>query len=224
MNRLLLSPFFIILAFVINALLFLLIHQLVSNENISLPEFEELTWVDFIQLEQLTETQEMEKKQELPDEPPPPEKLPEVPELTRPDIKKPTQPDVPVPTPNIDIPMSGGGIPYLGDYLKSAVPVEKVNKPVIPEIATDILPTTRVEPVYPPRALRAGIEGTVTVEFTITTDGSVRDLEIVKADPPDIFDRAVLNAVKRWKFNPETENGNPVEQRARQEIRFSLQQ
>ena len=223
MNRYQASPLFIFLAFVINALLFLLIHQLVSNKNITLPEFSELSWVDFIQLEQQPETRELEKKKELPDEPPPPEKVPETPELVKPDIQKPVQPEVPVPSPNIDIPLSGAGIPYLGDYLKSAPPAREA-RPTLPEIATDILPTTRVEPVYPPRALRAGIEGTVTVEFTIATDGSVKDLEIVSANPPEIFDRAVLNAVKRWKFSPEKVDGKPVEQRARQDIRFSLQQ
>ena len=78
-------------------------------------------------------------------------------------------------------------------------------------------------PVYPQRALRSGIEGVVTVEFTIATDGSVKDAEVVKAKPPKIFNKAVLTAIAKWKFNPDMINGVPVEKRARQDIKFTIQ-
>jgi protein TonB len=63
----------------------------------------------------------------------------------------------------------------------------------------------------------------VTVEFTIGVDGSVKDPKIVKANPPKIFDKAVLKAITRWKFNPDMVNGKPVEKRARQDVKFKLQ-
>jgi TonB family C-terminal domain len=62
----------------------------------------------------------------------------------------------------------------------------------------------------------------VTVEFTITLDGSVKDIIIVSAEPPRIFDNEVLKAVNRWKFSPQTRDGKTVELRARQDIRFTL--
>ena len=45
---------------------------------------------------------------------------------------------------------------------------------------------------------------------------------IVRADPPEVFDNAVLTAVKKWKFKPKIVGGRAVPRRARQEVRFSL--
>lgn len=216
-------PVIISLSLLINALLFLLIHQLVSNEIVSLPKFEELNWVDFIQLEQQKTVREHKTEKTRPEEPPP-EKTPELPKMKQPETPKPEQININLPAPSIDIPLGTTGTPYLGDFLKSQ-PLTRT-KPEMPEmgIATDLVPTTRIEPVYPPRALRSGIEGAVTAEFTIDTDGSVKDIEIVKAEPPNVFDRAVITAIKKWKFAPQIVDGKAVERRARQEIKFTLRQ
>lgn len=217
-------PLIISLSILINALLFLLIHQLVSKEIVTLPKFENLNWVDFIQLEQQKTVRKDKTKKTTPEEPPPPEKTPELPKLKQPDIAKPEQIDINLPAPNIDIPLGTTGTPYLGDFLKSSPPsATRGGLPKL-DIATNLVPTTRIEPVYPPRALRAGIEGTVTAEFTIGTDGSVKDVEIVSAEPPNVFDRAVITAIKKWKFAPEIVDGKAVEKRARQDIKFTLRQ
>ncbi|RME35089.1 MAG: energy transducer TonB [Gammaproteobacteria bacterium] len=125
----------------------------------------------------------------------------------------------------MDIPLNLTGGPYIGDFRKSEKrappPPPPPRKPAI-EAPETAVPTYRVPPVYPPRALRAGIEGSVTVEFTITPEGEVADPEIVKADPPKIFDRAVLRAIRKWKFQPKIVDGKPVARRAVQVIRFTL--
>lgn len=214
-------PVVITLSLLINALLFLLIRQLVSNEIVSLPKFEELNWVDFIQLEQQKTTSEHKTKKTRPEEPPP-EKTPELPKMKQPETPEPEQININIPAPAIDIPLGTTGIPYLGDFLKTPPPAS--TRPEMPkmEIATNLVPTTRIEPVYPPRALRAGIEGAVTAEFTIDTNGSVKDIDIVKAEPPNVFERAVITAIKKWKFSPQIVDGKTVERRARQEIKFTL--
>ncbi len=216
------QPLIVGAAFVINLVLFILIHQLVTNDVGSLPQFEDLRWVDYIRY--VPEETPPERKKPLePEELPPPEEAPPMPEMVQPDVPKPQQMQMKMETPNIDVPMSIGGVPYVGDYMKSSTgsaigPVA----PVLQEIATNVMPTTRVEPVYPPRALRAGIEGSVTVEFTIDTSGAVKDIEVVNADPPGVFEQAVMQAIRRWKFAPEMVDGKPVEKRARQDIKFSL--
>jgi len=215
-------PLILLLAISINILLFLLIHQLVTNEPGPVRQFQELNWLDFIQLEQTIEPEKEQLDKTTPDKPPPEEKPPEVPKMAEPDVPKPRQPQMNIPTPDIDVPLGVSGVPYLGDYLKSTLPKQQSFKPETPGIATNLVPTTRIEPTYPPRALRAGVEGSVTVEFTITTDGSVKDIEVIEADPPDIFNNAVIRAVKRWKFPPETVDGKAVERRARQDIKFTL--
>ena len=62
----------------------------------------------------------------------------------------------------------------------------------------------------------------VLVEFIITPEGLVHSAGIVRADPPEVFDNAVLTAVKKWKFKPKIVGGRAVPRRARQEVRFSL--
>lgn len=57
-------------------------------------------------------------------------------------------------------------------------------------------------PVFPPEALRSGTGGEVQVEFTVSPDGSVTGARVVRANPARVFDRAAVNAVKRWRFQP----------------------
>jgi len=68
----------------------------------------------------------------------------------------------------------------------------------------DIVLVERVEPKFPTQAIREGIEqGSVTVKFTVQTDGSVSNPTVTDAKPRrGIFDDAALRAVARWKFKP----------------------
>ena len=179
--------------------------------------------VEFIRIQQQPVSPEDKLRKTQPDEPPPPEEPPPLQQLPQPDLLKPAQVSMDLPVPDINLPSSVTGIPYLGDFQKTLTQRPAV-APELPVIDTNVVPTVRIPPVYPPRALRMGIEGIVTVEFTIATDGSVKDPQIIKADPPDIFDRAVLQAIQKWKFTPDIIDGKPVEKRARQDVRFELQQ
>jgi TonB family protein len=79
-----------------------------------------------------------------------------------------------------------------------------------------------VEPEYPDRALTQRIAGSVTVEFTVGTDGEPKDVRIVAAEPAGTFERSALAAVKRWRYQPMIVNDVPVEVPARTTIRFAL--
>lgn len=72
------------------------------------------------------------------------------------------------------------------------------------------LPLVRVEPQYPPQAARKGLEGWVRVQFTISTAGSIRDAVVVKSSD-SVFERAAINAVSKWKYQPQMQEGKPVE-------------
>ena len=94
----------------------------------------------------------------------------------------------------------------------------------IGEGGADYLPIAQVAPQYPRSALTQGIEGWVLVEFTIGTEGQVKEPRIIKAEPPGVFDEAALSAVKRFRFKPRTVGSTPVEVRGVQNrIRFRLQ-
>jgi protein TonB len=72
------------------------------------------------------------------------------------------------------------------------------------------LPLVRVEPQYPPQAARRGLEGWVQVRFTISTGGSVKDAQAVKSSHA-LFERAAVQAVSKWKYQPPLQGGKPTE-------------
>jgi periplasmic protein TonB len=60
---------------------------------------------------------------------------------------------------------------------------------------------TRVDPDFPPEAVRAGVErGTVRARLTLDAAGNVTQVEVLEADPRRVFDRAVVRALSQWKF------------------------
>ena len=87
----------------------------------------------------------------------------------------------------------------------------------------EYLPIYRVPPQYPRKALFDRTEGWVVVEFTIDTKGQVKNARVVDAKPKGVFDKAALEAVKRFRFKPRSLAGTPIEvQGVRNRIRFKL--
>jgi protein TonB len=78
------------------------------------------------------------------------------------------------------------------------------------------------DPVYPPQALRNGTKGWVELEFTITPNGTVRDIQVVAAEPRGVFDGAASDAVAAWRFRPRVVNGQPVAQRSTITMHFDV--
>jgi protein TonB len=62
----------------------------------------------------------------------------------------------------------------------------------------------------------------VTLEFTVTTTGELRDVHVVEATPPGVFDLAAVSAVRRWRYAPMLVNGTAVEVPVRTRMRFEL--
>jgi periplasmic protein TonB len=61
-------------------------------------------------------------------------------------------------------------------------------------------------PEFPKEAIRKQIEkGSVVARLQIDEKGNVTEVTIVSADPPRVFDRAVIDALKDWKFSAEGE-------------------
>ena len=79
-----------------------------------------------------------------------------------------------------------------------------------------------VPPIYPRDAQRAGTEGWVKVEFTISPDGSTSNLLVRESEPAQVFDKAALDSVSKWRFEPIRKNDSPVAQRAMLVVRFVL--
>ena len=82
-----------------------------------------------------------------------------------------------------------------------------------------VAPTNRVNPSYPPRAQRRGMEGFVEVEFVIRRNGSVDggSIRVTNAQPRRVFEDAAREAIARWQFEPSQQL-----RRATQRIEFQL--
>lgn len=59
----------------------------------------------------------------------------------------------------------------------------------------------RVEPIYPPIARTARIEGTVVLDAIIMADGSVGDITVLES-ANKILERSAIDALKQWRFTP----------------------
>ena len=65
-----------------------------------------------------------------------------------------------------------------------------------------------MNPVYPPIAQAARVQGIVIIEATISEGGSVTNARILRSVP--LLDQAALDAVRQWQFTPTLLNGVPV--------------
>jgi TonB family protein len=79
---------------------------------------------------------------------------------------------------------------------------------------------SKVEPVYPPPAKQARIQGTVRFTAVIGKDGRVQDLQLVSGHP--LLVAAAQVAVKQWVYKPTLFKGEPVEVVTPVEVTFVL--
>lgn len=90
--------------------------------------------------------------------------------------------------------------------------------------AVDVKPriASHVQPEYPESARRQGLRGRIVTRFLVTAEGRVARARIVAAKPPRVFDRAVLEAVGKWRFHPAKFQGRDVAAWVMLPIRFDL--
>ena len=65
------------------------------------------------------------------------------------------------------------------------------------------------EPTYPRQAQERGIEGSVTVEFTVDPSGATQNVHVVSSQPAGVFDMAAVSALSRWRY-PADSGREPV--------------
>jgi TonB family protein len=91
---------------------------------------------------------------------------------------------------------------------------------------SDYLPITKIQPIYPRRALSKGMVGWVIVEFTVTAQGMVKDPFVVENcamvvnlrnpvacndHPGSVFNNAALTAALKFKYFPKVIDGVPID-------------
>ena len=82
------------------------------------------------------------------------------------------------------------------------------------------VPIKSPKPQHSAEAMRARIEGTVTLEVLVDERGLVADARVLKSIP--LLDQSALDAAKQWEFKPATLNGEAVPVLIQLELNFTL--
>ena len=75
-------------------------------------------------------------------------------------------------------------------------------------------------PVYPAIPRAVGLQGTVTLQATISKIGTIENLRVVSGPP--MLQQAAIDAVKTWVYRPYLLDGQPVEVETTVNVIFSL--
>ena len=160
---------------------------------------------------------------ELPDAPVEPVELEsELPELTEAQPKPTPRPQPapePAPEPSPEPAETAAPPAEPAAAQRDAAPAAEPAPSNEPVSVGQVAPTNRVNPSYPPRAQRRGMEGFVEVEFVIQRNGSVdgSSIRVINAQPRRVFEDAAREAIARWQFEPSQQL-----RRATQRIEFQL--
>jgi periplasmic protein TonB len=132
-------------------------------------------------------------------------------------------------------PFAGGGvglptgaIPGLPNGITSAGPG---TRPVPPTPAPAVRPIRishmspgsliyQLQPVYPPLARTAHVEGSVVLAALISKDGSIENLHVLTGHP--MLVHAAVEAVSKWRYRPYILNSEPVEVETQITVNFFL--
>lgn len=200
------------MALLINVCLFALLPLLLDRNSVE-RAYEEITSVNFIRIRPEMEEPREEKPPER--EKPPPEVLPRLSQQ----VPKPKQLKLEMPDLSFEI------NPKLDMGMAVAPPEPEPIMDFFDQGEVDQLPMTvfRMKPLYPFRAKRLGIEGSVSVKFLVDAAGRVSRVTILESNPPGIFDESVLKALPSWKFTPGELGGKAVNTWVSTVIQFDLE-
>jgi periplasmic protein TonB len=123
-----------------------------------------------------------------------------------------------------------GFLPGVGDGLPtSLINGTRAILPTPPPTVTRAIRTSsmlegnlirRVEPVYPPLAKSARIQGPVVVYALISKVGTMENVRAVSGHP--LLVPATIDAVSQWRYRPYILNGEPIEVETQITVNFYL--
>ncbi len=192
-------PLIIITALVVNILMFTAIEVMVGMKRVRLTDTNNIDIANFIRMQEQSRDVRSRRDPKAPDKPPQ-DMQEDLRRLNAASTSSLTGMSIDVPDIDIDIGI-GGDI----------------------AIARELTPLVRIPADYPLSALPRRIEGFVVVRFTVTEAGAVDAPEVLRAEPPGLFDKAALRAVSRFKYQPQFVDGKPVRVKTYAKITFVLE-
>lgn len=191
-----------LLGILVTVALFYLMQALIAGGRSAMTKNESIRLVDFVRVKQQMQAQ---TKEMHPKKPPPPEKAP------------------PPATPKFNVAVNKAAYSMQAPDLKVDAGI-KGNGFGISD--GEYLPIVKVQPMYPQRALSRGLSGWVIVQFTVTSQGTVKNPTVVsncawikgprstgecQDNPNSIFDSAAVRAALKFKYKPRVIDGQPVD-------------
>ena len=195
------NQIYIFIASIFAALfIFYFMTLLISQNKSLLKKTGSNVFINFLSSKEIEDLKTKDRK--IPDKPKEAEKVPDTPRLKA-ESQELSKPQIDIPQNNLELPknlaedqsfgISGGGGSNYGN--------------------SDVTPIVRIEPIYPRNAAMTGTEGFVILQFDISPIGSVTNISILQASPPQIFNRNAVQALKRWKYKPRVLNNKAVVQK-----------
>jgi TonB family protein len=117
--------------------------------------------------------------------------------------------------------VDAASIDSVNNDIKSAMDAAKQAVEIAPASALEL--THYVPPEFPAAARKTDASGWVDVQLMVLTNGSVRDVVVIGADPVGVFEQSALEAVRKWKYRPILRDGQPINERARVRVRFAVE-
>ncbi|WKE66006.1 energy transducer TonB [Gallaecimonas kandeliae] len=118
------------------------------------------------------------------------------------------QPTAPATT---QAPPSGTG-PVVGQFNPMGGKLEMTAPGGMGGQGQEATPLVRMDPRYPIEAARDGKEGWVKLRFTVTAAGTVDQVQVLDAEPKRLFDKAAVDALRKWRYQPKVVDGKAIAQ------------
>lgn len=161
---------------------------------------------------------------------------PPAPLVTRP------RPPTPVTPPAEPIKEPLMSIPTPPPVMRQSEPISQVEAPVVAQTPVEEARTEPVDaspspvvppsfnaaylnnppPLYPPRARKLGLQGTVMLRVVVSAAGHPEQINVLTSSGVPLLDEAAINTVRQWTFAPARQGDRPVAGAVNVPIRFVL--
>ncbi|MBU2917588.1 TonB family protein [Psychrosphaera sp. F3M07] len=137
-----------------------------------------------------------QQRNRVPPPPPPPPKQPPKPAQPEPEQQIADNGGFNFNMPSVDVGTASAGLNGPGALIRDG----------------DATPIVRIEPKFPSKAARDGIEGWVQLTFEINEIGGVENVDVINSEPKRVFDREAKKALRKWKYKPKMVDGKAQRQ------------